>query len=56
MASHLQFAIEENIRNGMSPQKAERQARISFGGPQQSKEIIANRAPSLSRYASSRHS
>ncbi len=38
MASHLQFAIEENIRNGMSPQKAERQARISFGGPQQSKE------------------
>ena len=38
MASHLQFAIEENIQNGMSPQEAERQARISFGGPQQSKE------------------
>ena len=38
MASHLQFAIEENIRNGMSPQEAERQARIRFGGPQQSKE------------------
>ncbi|HXJ45762.1 MAG TPA: permease prefix domain 1-containing protein, partial [Candidatus Dormibacteraeota bacterium] len=28
MASHLQFAIEENIQNGMSPQEAERQARI----------------------------
>jgi len=38
MASHLQFAIEENIERGMSPQEAERQARISFGGPQQSKE------------------
>jgi len=38
IASHLQFAIEENIQNGMSPQEAERQARISFGGPQQSKE------------------
>jgi len=38
MASHLQFAIEENIQNGMSPQEAERQARIRFGGPQQSKE------------------
>jgi predicted permease len=38
MASHLQFAIEENVSKGMSPQEAERQARISFGGPQQSKE------------------
>jgi predicted permease len=38
MASHLQFAIDENMQKGMSPQEAERQARISFGGPQQSKE------------------
>jgi len=38
MTTHLQFAIEENIQRGMSPQEAERQARISFGGPQQSKE------------------
>jgi predicted permease len=38
MASHLQFAIEENLQKGMTPQEAERQARISFGGPQQSKE------------------
>jgi len=26
LASHLQFAIEENIQNGMSPQEAERLA------------------------------
>jgi ABC-type antimicrobial peptide transport system permease subunit len=38
MASHLQFSIEENTSKGMSPQEAERQARISFGGPQQTKE------------------
>lgn len=38
MASHLQFAIEENLQKGMSPKEAERQARIIFGGPQQSKE------------------
>jgi predicted permease len=38
MASHLQFAIEENIQKGMTPEEAERQARVTFGGPQQSKE------------------
>jgi putative ABC transport system permease protein len=38
VSSHLQFAIEENLSKGMSPQEAERQARISFGGPQQTKE------------------
>src|SRR6267142_54950 len=38
MASHLQFAIEENLQKGMTPQEAERQARVRFGGPQQSKE------------------
>ncbi len=38
MAAHLQFAIEENLQKGMTPQEAERQARISFGGSQQSKE------------------
>jgi predicted permease len=38
MQSHLRFAIEENLQKGMSPKEAERQARISFGGPQQSKE------------------
>jgi len=38
IASHIQFAVEENLQKGMSAQEAERQARISFGGPQQSKE------------------
>ncbi|HLK05758.1 MAG TPA: ABC transporter permease [Candidatus Acidoferrum sp.] len=39
MAAHLQFAIEENLEKGMAPQEAERQARISFGGLQQSTEL-----------------
>jgi ABC-type antimicrobial peptide transport system permease subunit len=38
LSSHLQFAIDENLQRGMSPQEAERNARISLGGPQQSKE------------------
>jgi len=38
IASHLQFAIEENLQKGMSPQDAERQARLSLGGSQQAKE------------------
>src|SRR5258706_10030660 len=38
MASHLQFAIEENLKRGMSEQEARRQAQLSFGGQQQAKE------------------
>ena len=38
MASHLQFAIEDNLKSGMSQKEAQRQAQLSFGGPQQSKE------------------
>ncbi|HLK05759.1 MAG TPA: FtsX-like permease family protein [Candidatus Acidoferrum sp.] len=38
IAAHLQFAIEENLEKGMAPQEAERQARIGFGGPQQTRE------------------
>ena len=38
METHLQFAVEEHLKHGMSQQEAERQARIRFGGPQQSKE------------------
>src|SRR5712672_491529 len=38
MASHLQFAIEDNLKSGMSQEEAQRQAQLSFGGPQQSKE------------------
>lgn len=36
--SHLRFAIEDNLSKGMSAEEAQRQARIRFGGPQQSKE------------------
>ncbi|MGH9772861.1 MAG: ADOP family duplicated permease, partial [Candidatus Acidiferrales bacterium] len=37
-ASHLDFAIEENIRSGMAPEEARRQALVRFGGVQQSRE------------------
>jgi len=38
MASHLQFAIEDNLKNGLPPAEARRQALLQFGGPQQSRE------------------
>ena len=38
MVSHLELAIEENLRSGMSPAEARRQALIQFGGTQQAKE------------------
>jgi len=38
MASHLELAIEENLRSGMPPAEARRQALIHFGGTQQAKE------------------
>jgi predicted permease len=38
MASHLELAIEENLRSGLSPMEARRQALIQFGGTQQAKE------------------
>ena len=38
MASHLEFAIEENVRRGLSPVEARRQALIRFGGVQQARE------------------
>jgi predicted permease len=37
-ASHLDLAIEENLRRGLSPEEARRQALIRFGGVQQSRE------------------
>ena len=39
MSAHLDLAIEENLKSGMSPSDARRQALIHFGGPQQAKEI-----------------
>src|SRR5262245_41672879 len=38
MASHLEFAIEDNLKRGLPPAEARRQAMIHFGGPQQSRE------------------
>lgn len=38
LASHLDFAVEENIRSGMSPEEARRQAFIRFGGVAQARE------------------
>jgi predicted permease len=38
LASHLDFATEENLRRGLSPQEARRQALVRFGGVQQSRE------------------
>jgi predicted permease len=38
--SHLQLLIDENIRAGMSPQEAQRAARIELGGAEQVKEEV----------------
>jgi putative ABC transport system permease protein len=38
LASHLEFATEENLRRGLSPQEARRQALVRFGGVEQSRE------------------
>lgn len=38
LASHLDLATEENLRRGLSPQEARRQALVRFGGVQQSRE------------------
>jgi predicted permease len=38
MATHLEFAIEENLKRGLPPAEARRQALVQFGGPQQSRE------------------
>ena len=38
MSAHLELAIEENLRRGLSPAEARRQAFLRFGGSQQAKE------------------
>ena len=38
MATHLEFAVEENIRRGMSSEEARRTAMVRFGGVQQARE------------------
>ena len=37
---HLERQIESNIASGMSPDEARRQAMISFGGIQQTRESL----------------
>ena len=39
LRSHLEMAVELNLRNGMSPEQARREAFLSFGGVAQTKEI-----------------
>jgi len=38
MASHMEMAVEENRKKGMSEEEARRQAAIQFGGVQQTRE------------------
>jgi predicted permease len=38
MSAHLEMAVEENVKNGMSADEARRQALIQFGGTQQASE------------------
>ncbi len=38
MTAHLEMAVEENLRNDMTPEEARRQALLQFGGTQQAKE------------------
>ncbi|MGC2333112.1 MAG: ABC transporter permease [Candidatus Acidiferrales bacterium] len=43
LESHLQMHIEENLRTGMTPDKARRQALIQLGGVEQTKESYRDR-------------
>lgn len=43
LESHLEMAIEDNLRSGMTPQEARRQALIKLGGLEQTKEIYRDR-------------
>lgn len=40
LAFHLEMAIEENVRRGMTPEEARRQARLRLGGPTQVREAV----------------
>ena len=43
MESHLQLHIEDNLRTGMTPQEARRQALLKLGGVEQTKENYRER-------------
>jgi len=38
MAAHLELAIDENLRRGIAPEEARRQALVPFGGVEQARE------------------
>ena len=40
LESHLQMHIEDNVRAGLSPEEARRQALIKLGGVEKMKEIL----------------
>ncbi|HYL94959.1 MAG TPA: permease prefix domain 1-containing protein, partial [Terriglobales bacterium] len=43
LESHVQFHIEDNLRAGMAPEEARRQALISLGGLERTKELYRDR-------------
>ncbi len=43
MESHLQMHIDDNLRSGMTPQEARRQALLKLGGIEQTKEAYRDR-------------
>ena len=43
LRSHLDMAVERNIRQGMSPEQARREALLTFGGLEQTKETYRER-------------
>jgi len=42
--SHLEMQIEDNLRQGMSPEEAQRAARLRFGGVEQVKEAYRDKS------------
>src|SRR4029450_2910718 len=39
LESHIEMQVEDNVRAGMSPEEARRQAAIKFGGLESAKEM-----------------
>jgi predicted permease len=42
MAAHIEMAMEENLRRGLSPAEARRAAYVQFGGMEQARELHRN--------------
>jgi predicted permease len=52
LSSHLQFHIDDNLRRGMTPQAARRDALLRLGGLEQTKELVRQQRtlPSLESF------